>query len=137
MFSVHLRNLGIQRNKPEDRQGIFRTRRPGTGNLGHNSGGQDTEENHGHHSIHLPIQQKPQTRGLEGYGSSSSAPPSPERRISMEHGQKQVQPSFTLGRTWRKLPEDMSQRESLQNSYFTHQRMESQQAFKTPGGEGN
>ncbi|MBW0465659.1 hypothetical protein O181_005374 [Austropuccinia psidii MF-1] len=67
MSPVHLRNLGIPRNQPKDRQGMFRTRRPGTGHPGHNSGWHDTEGNHTHYSIHLPIQQKPQIRGLEGY----------------------------------------------------------------------
>ncbi|MBW0481021.1 hypothetical protein O181_020736 [Austropuccinia psidii MF-1] len=61
----HLRNLGIPRNQREDRQGLFRTRR--LGHLGHSGGWQDTEGNHNHSTIHLPIQQKPQTRGLEGY----------------------------------------------------------------------
>ncbi|MBW0476648.1 hypothetical protein O181_016363 [Austropuccinia psidii MF-1] len=75
MSHVHLRNLGIPRNQPEDRQGLFRTRRPGTGNLVNSGGWQDTEENHTHSAIHLPIQQKPQTTELEGYGSSSLAPP--------------------------------------------------------------
>ncbi|MBW0469503.1 hypothetical protein O181_009218 [Austropuccinia psidii MF-1] len=55
----------------------------------------------------------------------------------MEHGQKEVQPSITLGRTWSKLPEDMSQRDTLQRSYGNNQRMESHQAVQTPGGEGN
>ncbi|MBW0555550.1 hypothetical protein O181_095265 [Austropuccinia psidii MF-1] len=43
--------------------------------------GQDTEGNHTHRTIHFPIQQKPQTRGLEGYGSSSSAPPTPQSHV--------------------------------------------------------
>ncbi|MBW0522676.1 hypothetical protein O181_062391 [Austropuccinia psidii MF-1] len=55
----------------------------------------------------------------------------------MEHGKQEVQPSITLGRTWSKLPEDMSQRDTLQSSYGNHQRMESQQAGQTPSGEGN
>ncbi|MBW0484689.1 hypothetical protein O181_024404 [Austropuccinia psidii MF-1] len=52
----------------------------------------------------------------------------------MEHGQKEVQPSITLSRTWRKLPEYMSQRDTLQISYCNNQRMESQQEVQTPGG---
>ncbi|MBW0489862.1 hypothetical protein O181_029577 [Austropuccinia psidii MF-1] len=75
MSPVHLRNLVIPRNQPEDRQGLFRTRIPGTGHIGPNSGWQDTELNHTNSSIHLEVQQKPQTRGMEGYVSSSSAPP--------------------------------------------------------------
>ncbi|MBW0535775.1 hypothetical protein O181_075490 [Austropuccinia psidii MF-1] len=137
MLPLHLRNLRFPRNQPEDRQGLFRARRPGTGHLGHNGGWQDTEGNHTHSAIHLSIQQKPQTRGLEGYGSSSSAPPTPQRLIPMEHGQKDVQPRITLRRTWSKFSEDMSQRDTLQRSYGNHQRMEFQQAVQIPGGEGN
>ncbi|MBW0481311.1 hypothetical protein O181_021026 [Austropuccinia psidii MF-1] len=55
----------------------------------------------------------------------------------MEHGQQEVQPSITLGTTWGKFPEDMSQRDILHRSHVNHQRMESQQAVQTPGGEGN
>ncbi|MBW0511753.1 hypothetical protein O181_051468 [Austropuccinia psidii MF-1] len=137
MSPVHLRNLGIPRNHPEDREGFSRTRRPGRGHLGHSGGWKDTEVNQTHSTIHLPNQQKPQTRGLEGYGSSSSAPPTPERSFPMENGQQDFQPSITLGRTWCKFPEDMSQKDILQRPYGNHQRMESHQAVQTPGGEGN
>ncbi|MBW0561499.1 hypothetical protein O181_101214 [Austropuccinia psidii MF-1] len=89
MSPVHLRNLGSQRNQPEDRESLSRTRRPGRGNIGHSGGWQDTEGNHTHPAIHFPIQQEPQTRGLERYGSSSSAPPTPQRFISMEHGRQE------------------------------------------------
>ncbi|MBW0525279.1 hypothetical protein O181_064994 [Austropuccinia psidii MF-1] len=92
MSPVHLRNLVISRNQPECRQELFRTRSPGSGN---HSGCQDTEGNHTHAAIHLPIQQSPQTRGLEGYRSSFSAPPTPQIFIPMEHGEQEVQPSFT------------------------------------------
>ncbi|MBW0498877.1 hypothetical protein O181_038592 [Austropuccinia psidii MF-1] len=102
---------------------MFKTRRPGTGHPGHSGGWQDTEGNHTHSAIHLPIQQKPQTRGLEGYESISSSPPTPERFIPMEHGQQEVQPSITLGRTWSKVPEHMSQRDTLQRYYGNHQRI--------------
>ncbi|MBW0463959.1 hypothetical protein O181_003674 [Austropuccinia psidii MF-1] len=71
MPPVHLRNLGISRSQPEDREGFSRTRRPGRGHLAHSGRWQDTEGNHTNYSIHLPIQQKPQNRGLEGCGSSS------------------------------------------------------------------
>ncbi|MBW0542033.1 hypothetical protein O181_081748 [Austropuccinia psidii MF-1] len=47
----------------------------------------------------------------------------------------QVQPRIPLSRTWRKLPEDLSQRETLQRPYGNHQRLESHQAVQTPGGE--
>ncbi|MBW0551296.1 hypothetical protein O181_091011 [Austropuccinia psidii MF-1] len=49
----------------------------------------------------------------------------------MEHGQQEVQPSILLGRTWRKLPEDL-----YQITYGNHQGLESHQAVQTPGGEG-
>ncbi|MBW0559580.1 hypothetical protein O181_099295 [Austropuccinia psidii MF-1] len=136
MSPVHHRSPGFQRNQPEDREGLPRTRRPGIGHLGHSGGWQDTEGNHTHPAIHIPVQQKPQTGGLEGYGSSSSAPPTPQRPFSMEHGQQEVQPSIPLGRTWGKLPEDMSQRDRLQRPYGNHQRLESHQTVQTPGGEG-
>ncbi|MBW0529346.1 hypothetical protein O181_069061 [Austropuccinia psidii MF-1] len=86
MSPVHLRYLGFQRNQPEDREGLSRTRRPGRGHLGHSGGWKDTEGNHTHSSIHFPIQQKSQTRGLERYESNSSAPLTPQRFISIEHG---------------------------------------------------
>ncbi|MBW0508500.1 hypothetical protein O181_048215 [Austropuccinia psidii MF-1] len=35
MSHLHLRNLGFQRNQPEDREGFSRTRRPGGGHYGH------------------------------------------------------------------------------------------------------
>ncbi|MBW0535447.1 hypothetical protein O181_075162 [Austropuccinia psidii MF-1] len=134
MSPVHLRNLGIPTNQPEDIEGLFRTRIPGRGHLGHSGGWQETEGNHTHSAIHLPIQQKPQTRGLGRYGSSSSTPPTPQRSIPMEHEQQEFQPSITLGRAWSKFPEDMSQRDTLQRPYGNHQRMESQQAVQTPKG---
>ncbi|MBW0570155.1 hypothetical protein O181_109870 [Austropuccinia psidii MF-1] len=77
MSPVHLRKIGFQRNQPEDREGLFIPRRPGRGHLGHSGGWQDTEGNNTHSSIHFPIQQEPQKRGLERYGSSFSAPPTP------------------------------------------------------------
>ncbi|MBW0541044.1 hypothetical protein O181_080759 [Austropuccinia psidii MF-1] len=106
--------------QPEDRQGLFRTRNVG---YGHHSGWKDTEGNCTHNAINLGIQQNSHTRGLEIYGSSSSAPQTPQRFIPMEHGQQQFQPSFTLRRTWRRLSEDMSQRDTLQRPYGNHQRM--------------
>ncbi|MBW0571213.1 hypothetical protein O181_110928 [Austropuccinia psidii MF-1] len=53
----------------------------------------------------------------------------------MEHGQRVVQPSISLGRTWSKLPEDLSQRDRLQGPYDNHQRLESYQAVQIPGGK--
>ncbi|MBW0512007.1 hypothetical protein O181_051722 [Austropuccinia psidii MF-1] len=137
MSPVHLRNLGITKSQPEDRQELFRTRRQGTGHLEDNSGWQDTEGNHTHSAICLPIQQKPHSKGLEGYGSSSLAPQTPQGSIPMGHGPQEVQPRIPLGRTWSKFPEDMSQRDTLQGSYGNHQRMESQQEVQASRGEGN
>ncbi|MBW0563577.1 hypothetical protein O181_103292 [Austropuccinia psidii MF-1] len=117
MSTVHLRSLGFQRNQPEDREGLSRTRRSGRGHLGHSGGWQENEGNHIHSAIHFPIQQEPQIRGLERYLSSSSAPLTPQRFISMEHGQQEVQPGIPLGRTWNKLPKDVSQRDRLQRPY--------------------
>ncbi|MBW0491251.1 hypothetical protein O181_030966 [Austropuccinia psidii MF-1] len=68
------------------------------------------------------MQHKPQNRGLKGFGSSSSAPTTPQRSFPMGHGQKEVQPRISLGRTWRKFPEDMSQRDQLQRTYGNDQR---------------
>ncbi|MBW0484042.1 hypothetical protein O181_023757 [Austropuccinia psidii MF-1] len=104
MSPVHLRNLGIPRNQPEDREGLSRTRRPGRGHLGYSGGWKGMEGNHTHSDIHFPTQQKPLTRGLEGYGSSSSARPTSQTPSSMEHGQQEVHPSIPLGITWSKLP---------------------------------
>ncbi|MBW0544275.1 hypothetical protein O181_083990 [Austropuccinia psidii MF-1] len=137
MSPVYLRNLGIPRKQPEDREGLSRTRRTGGGHVGHSGGWQDIVGNNNHSAIHFPIQQKPQTRGLEGYGLSSSAPPNPQRPFAMEHGKQDIQPSIPLGRTWSKLPEDMSQRDRAQTPYGNHNRLESHQAVQTPGGEGN
>ncbi|MBW0526045.1 hypothetical protein O181_065760 [Austropuccinia psidii MF-1] len=136
MSPVHLRNLDFQRNQLEDREGLSITRRPGKGHLGHSGGWQDTEENHTHPAIHFPIKQEPQTRGIERYGSSSSAPPTPQRFISMERGQQEVQSGIPLGRTWIKFLEYLSRRDRLQRPYGNHQRLESHWAVKTPGGEG-
>ncbi|MBW0561690.1 hypothetical protein O181_101405 [Austropuccinia psidii MF-1] len=122
MSSLHLRNLGFQRNQQEDREGLSRTRRPGRGHFGHSGGWQDTEGNHNHLSIHFQIQEEPQTRGLERYGSSSSAPPTPQRFISMEHGQQEAQPGIPLGKPWRNFPEELTQRDRLQRPYGNHQR---------------
>ncbi|MBW0461926.1 hypothetical protein O181_001641 [Austropuccinia psidii MF-1] len=117
---------GVENHKTllqyKDREGLSRTSRPGRGHLGHSGGWQNTEGNHTHTAIHISTQQKPQTRGLERYGSSSSAPPTPQGFISMEHGQQEVQPGSSLGRTWRKFPEDLSQRDRLQIPYGNHQR---------------
>ncbi|MBW0537382.1 hypothetical protein O181_077097 [Austropuccinia psidii MF-1] len=54
----------------------------------------------------------------------------------MEYGPQEVQPAISLGRTWSKLPEDLSQRDRLQRPYDNHQRLESHQEAQTSGGEG-
>ncbi|MBW0584025.1 hypothetical protein O181_123740 [Austropuccinia psidii MF-1] len=117
MSPVYLRDLGFQRNQPADREGLSRTRRPGRAHLGHSGGWQNNEGDNINLDIHTPIQQERQTRGLEGYGSSSSAPPTPQRFVSTEHGQQEVLPGISLGRTWSKLPEDLSQRDRFQRPY--------------------
>ncbi|MBW0561030.1 hypothetical protein O181_100745 [Austropuccinia psidii MF-1] len=83
MSPVYLRNLGFQRNQPEDREGLSRTRTPGRGHLGHSGGWKNNEGDNINPAIHTSIQQEPRTRGLEGYGSSSPAPPAPQRFVSM------------------------------------------------------
>ncbi|MBW0470239.1 hypothetical protein O181_009954 [Austropuccinia psidii MF-1] len=101
MSPVHLRDLAIPRNQPEDREGLSKTRRAGREHLGHSGGWQDIEGNHTHSAIHFPILQKPQTRRLRGYGSSSSAPPAPERPFSWSMDNK----SFNLESHWEELEE--------------------------------
>ncbi|MBW0578067.1 hypothetical protein O181_117782 [Austropuccinia psidii MF-1] len=56
MSPVHLRNLGIPRNHPEDRPGLFRVGRPGSGSHGHHDRWEDTEGNNIQTAIHLPIE---------------------------------------------------------------------------------
>ncbi|MBW0590585.1 hypothetical protein O181_130300 [Austropuccinia psidii MF-1] len=96
MSPAHLRSLGIPRNQPEDRQELSRNRRPGSG---HCIVGKDIEGSHTHTVTHLPIQQGPQIKGIEVYGSVSSASPTPQRLSPIENGKQEVQPSFTLGIT--------------------------------------
>ncbi|MBW0532041.1 hypothetical protein O181_071756 [Austropuccinia psidii MF-1] len=133
---IDTRDLGFQRNQPKDKEGLSRNRRGGRGHLGHSGGWQNNEGNNINPAINTPIKQEPQTIRLEGYGSSSSAPPTPQRFISMENGQQEVQPSISLGRTCSKLPEDLSQRDRLQGPYGNQQRLESYKAVQSPGGKG-
>ncbi|MBW0524667.1 hypothetical protein O181_064382 [Austropuccinia psidii MF-1] len=98
MSPVYLRDLGFQRNQPENREGLSRTRRRGRGHLGNSGVWQNNEGDNINLAIYTPFQQDPQTRGLERYGSSSSAPPTLQRFIPMEHGQQEVQPGSSLGR---------------------------------------
>ncbi|MBW0582958.1 hypothetical protein O181_122673 [Austropuccinia psidii MF-1] len=111
MSPVHLRDLGFQRNQPEDRESLSTATRPERGHLGHSSGWQNNEGDNINLSIHTPVQWRPQTRDLEIHGSISSAPPTPQGLIPMEHGQQEVQPGISLGRARSKLPEDLSQRD--------------------------
>ncbi|MBW0552025.1 hypothetical protein O181_091740 [Austropuccinia psidii MF-1] len=83
MSPVYLRDLGFQRNQPEDREDLSRTRRPGRGHIGHGGGLQNNEGDNIKLAIHTPFQQGPQIRGLERHGSSSSAPPTPQRFVSI------------------------------------------------------
>ncbi|MBW0548251.1 hypothetical protein O181_087966 [Austropuccinia psidii MF-1] len=99
MPPVYLRDLGFQRNQPEDREELSRTRRPGRGHLGHSGGWQTNEGDNINLNINTPFQQEPQTRGLERHRSSSSALPTPQRFLSIVHGQQGVQPGISLGRT--------------------------------------
>ncbi|MBW0495295.1 hypothetical protein O181_035010 [Austropuccinia psidii MF-1] len=54
----------------------------------------------------------------------------------MEYGQQEVQPGISLGRTWSKLPEDLTERDRLQRHYGNHQRLEPHQEVQNPGVEG-
>ncbi|MBW0478772.1 hypothetical protein O181_018487 [Austropuccinia psidii MF-1] len=54
----------------------------------------------------------------------------------MAHEKQEFQPSLTLGITWSRLPEDISQRDTHQKSYTNYQRMESLQEVQTTGGKG-
>ncbi|MBW0531111.1 hypothetical protein O181_070826 [Austropuccinia psidii MF-1] len=113
MSPVYHRDLGFQRNQPEDREGLSRTRRPGRGHHGHSGGWQNNQVDNINLAIHRPFQQEPHSRGLERHGSSSSAPPTPQRFVSMEHGQQEAQPGISLGRTLRNF-----QKICLKKIYF-------------------
>ncbi|MBW0472002.1 hypothetical protein O181_011717 [Austropuccinia psidii MF-1] len=132
MSPVHLRNLGFQRNQPDDREGLSRTRRPGRGLLGHSGRWQDTKGNHTHPAINFPIKQEPQTRGLERHGSSSSAPPTPQIFISIKHGQQKAQPGIPISRILSKLLEHLFQRDRIQRPYGNNQRLEFHHSVHTP-----
>ncbi|MBW0575502.1 hypothetical protein O181_115217 [Austropuccinia psidii MF-1] len=99
MFPAYLRDLGFQRNQPEDREALSRTRRPGRGNLRHGGGWQNNEGDKINLAIHTTIQQEPQTRGLKGYGSSSSAPPTPKDLFQWSMDNKR----FNLASHWAEL----------------------------------
>ncbi|MBW0519264.1 hypothetical protein O181_058979 [Austropuccinia psidii MF-1] len=58
MSPVHLRNLGFQRNQPEDRGGLSRTRRPGGGHLGDSGGWKEIDRNNTHSATPISIQKR-------------------------------------------------------------------------------
>ncbi|MBW0501098.1 hypothetical protein O181_040813 [Austropuccinia psidii MF-1] len=53
----------------------------------------------------------------------------------MEHGQQEVKPGISLGRTWSKFQDVLSRRDRFHRPYDNHQRLKSPQAVQTPGGE--
>ncbi|MBW0468052.1 hypothetical protein O181_007767 [Austropuccinia psidii MF-1] len=128
MSAVHLRDLGIPRNQPEEREGPFTSRRSGF--LQHGKG-HKTKGDNAHTPITLQIKQRPQTRGLKRYRSSTSAPPTPQRSVPMEHGKQEVQTGLTLVRTWGKLAEYMSPGVIFKKPYENNQRLESQKEIQT------
>ncbi|MBW0516313.1 hypothetical protein O181_056028 [Austropuccinia psidii MF-1] len=134
MSPVHFRYLGIPRNHPEARARLFRYRKSRFGQHGKSN---NTEEHHAHTLIQLPIQQRPQTSVLERHGSSTSAPPTPQRPVPVEHGTQEVQSGLTLGRVRGKLSEEISQRYFFQRPYGNYQRLESKQEIQTPRREGS
>ncbi|MBW0478678.1 hypothetical protein O181_018393 [Austropuccinia psidii MF-1] len=114
-------------SQPEDKKRPLKAR---ISDSEHHGGCQNTKRNHYYTSIHLPIEQKPYTRGLEGCGSISSAPPAPCGLVLLENGQKRFQPRITLLRACGKPPQEISQRDTLQRPYGNHQRLGSQQEFQ-------
>ncbi|MBW0570770.1 hypothetical protein O181_110485 [Austropuccinia psidii MF-1] len=68
MSPVYLRDVGFQRNQPEDREGLSRPRRPGRQHLGHSGQRQNNEGENINLAIHTPFQHGVQTRGLERHG---------------------------------------------------------------------
>ncbi|MBW0540953.1 hypothetical protein O181_080668 [Austropuccinia psidii MF-1] len=69
MSPIQIRHLGIPRNQPEERKGLFRSRRSGFRKHGE---WKETEGNHAHTPINLPIQQRPQARGVDRHGLGTS-----------------------------------------------------------------
>ncbi|MBW0516467.1 hypothetical protein O181_056182 [Austropuccinia psidii MF-1] len=95
MSPVHLRDLGFQRHQPEYSKGLSRTRRPGRGHIGHSGGWKDIEGDYTHSAIHFPMQQEPQTRGLEGYWlESDQAFQTPGGEGKQDKGESSHYPSY-------------------------------------------
>ncbi|MBW0479386.1 hypothetical protein O181_019101 [Austropuccinia psidii MF-1] len=113
MSPVHLRNLGFQRNQPEDREGLSRTRRPGRGHLGQSGGWQDTEGNHSHSAIDFQF----------------------NRNLKQEDW-KDMDQVLQLHQLLKDLIQWSMENKRLQRPYGNHQRLESYQVVQTPGGEG-
>ncbi|MBW0508346.1 hypothetical protein O181_048061 [Austropuccinia psidii MF-1] len=118
MSPVQLRNLAFQRNQPEDIEGLSRTRITGGGHLINNGGWQDIEGNHTHSSIHIPIQQKTQTRGLEGYGSSASEDLSQRDRLQGPYVNHQRSESYQAVQT----PGGKGNQDKGESSYYPRYR---------------
>ncbi|MBW0510096.1 hypothetical protein O181_049811 [Austropuccinia psidii MF-1] len=115
MSPAYLKDLGFQRNQPEDREALSRTRRPGRGHLGHSG---TSNESTG-------------KIWLKFFSSTNSS------KIYF-NGVWTTRGSTWLltGQNLSKLPEDLSQRDRFQRPYDNNQRLESNQAVQTPGGEG-
>ncbi|MBW0471349.1 hypothetical protein O181_011064 [Austropuccinia psidii MF-1] len=114
MSPVDLRVLGVPKSHSEDGEGLFRYRSQG---IGQHCECKEALENHANTPIHLAAQQKPQKRGLDRYGLSSSAPPTPKRYVPMENETQEVQHRFKLGIMWGKLPKAMPQIDIPQGPY--------------------
>ncbi|MBW0469331.1 hypothetical protein O181_009046 [Austropuccinia psidii MF-1] len=134
MSPVHLRELGIPRNQPEERTGLFRSRRSGFGKYDE---WKDIKGNNAHTPIQLQIQQIHQARGVDRHGSSTSAPLTSQIPVPVKNGTHKVQPGFTLSITRGKLPEDISQRVVFQRAYGNYPRLESQHTIQTLRREGS
>ncbi|MBW0569454.1 hypothetical protein O181_109169 [Austropuccinia psidii MF-1] len=91
-----VKDLGFQRNQPEDREGLSRTRRPGRRHLGCSGGWQNNEADNINPAIHTPIQQEPETRGLKGYRSNDL---SQRDRLQGPHGNHQRLESYQAVQT--------------------------------------
>ncbi|MBW0518020.1 hypothetical protein O181_057735 [Austropuccinia psidii MF-1] len=115
MTPVHFRDLGFQRNQPEDREGFSRTRRPGRGNLGHSGGWQNNEGDNINPAIHTQIQQEPENQRTG--------------RIWIKFISSTNSSNISFNVAWKT-------RDRLQGPYGNHQRLESYQAVQTPGGKG-
>ncbi|MBW0487438.1 hypothetical protein O181_027153 [Austropuccinia psidii MF-1] len=86
MSPVHLRDLGFQRNQPEDREGFSTTRRPGRGHLGHSEDWSQRDRlqiSYGNHQ-RLEFYQAVQTLGGEGKQDKGESSHYPSYRITAD-----------------------------------------------------